>query len=310
MDKIINPHHLVTLETEDFISAIKKDFGFDISDVEKIEQGYSSQVYKVLLNGKAVFIKINENPQVFPVEILDYDVLEDLGIPVPAVIAHLDHPSTIGYSTIILSGAEGTQLGQSDLSGEQEDAIYRQMGVILKKIHEIKLEGFGRLIVKEGKLRGKFDSWDQFWETVERRYQNDLATLKERGYLTESELKILDEARREINSVVIEQGSMLHRDLHRGHVFVTGDKVTGIIDLGGLESGDPRYDIAMSLVFQDPKQQECFRKGYGELAHDPLVDKYLLCIAARKIVFRSGQGKKKGVEEAMAAFRQAARLYK
>ncbi len=305
MKKIINSHHLVNFETPQFISAIKSDFGFDISEVEKIEQGYASQVYKVMLEGKEAFIKINENPEVFPVEVLGYSILKELGVPAPSVIDQLDHPGTIGYSTIILSGAEGTQLARVHLDQEQEESVYMQMGEILKRIHEVKLEGFGRLVVEEGRLRGKFGSWAELLASLQKRYEDDLEIIKERGFLTEKELEILDEARKEIALVDIKQGSLIHTDLHHGHVFVTGDKVTGVIDLGVLAVGDPRYDIAKSLVFQNPKQQESFKKGYGELANDPLVNNYLLYFAARKIVFRHGVGKKDGVETAITVFRQA-----
>jgi fructosamine-3-kinase len=305
MTNLINPHRLVVREPAEFIAAIQKDFGLEISNVEKIEQGYSSQVYKVLLDDKTVFIKINENPQIFPVEVLGYDILKELGIPVPSVIAFQDHPPTLGYSTIILSGAEGVPLSTANLTQAEESLIYVEIGSILKKIHSIKLEGFGRLIAEGRGLRGKQNSWNEFWMQLEKRYQDDMVTIKEQGFLTEQELEVLDEALNKVSSLHIKQGSLLHRDVHRGHIFVTGDKVTGLIDLGALECGDPRYDIAMSMVFQTPSQQEHFKKGYGALAEDPLVTKYLLCIAAMKIAFRFRQEKREGVEEAVAAFRLA-----
>lgn len=298
-------HELLTLSPEDFTLAIKKDFGLDISNVEQIEQGYSSQVYKVLIDGKTAFIKTIDKPDIYPVEVLGYGILSDLKIPAPTVIAYQDHPQTIGHPTIILSGAEGTQLSKTELTPNEEDTVYEEMGNILKKIHQVKLEGFGRLKAEDGKLRGRFESWNQFWESLDRRYQDDITALREQGLLNEEELRMLDEARSEIGSVDIEQGTLIHRDMHRGHVFVTEDKITGIIDLGALEAGDPRYDIAMSMVFQDPKQQQAFKKGYGELADDPFVNKYLLCIAARKIMFRAEKGKKHGIEEAIKAFRCA-----
>lgn len=306
MNTIKNPHQLVTMGTEDFILAIKKDFKLDISDVQQIEHGYSSQVYKVLLNGKTVFIKINQNPDVFPVEVLGYQILKQQGIPVPDVITLQDHPQTIGYSTIILSSAEGIPLKDARLTPDQENTVFREMGAILKKIHEVKLEGFGRLVVKEGKLRGKFNSWNELKNYLENRYAEDAIKIKELELLTEKELEVFTAATKELGSVNIEHGSMLHRDVHKGHVFVMGDKITGLIDLGALEVGDPRFDIAMGMVFQNPLQQESFKCGYGELAYDPFVNKYLLCIAVRKIIFRINQGKMDGMEEAKEVFRRAA----
>ena len=75
--------------------------------------------------------------------------------------------------------------------------------------------------------------------------------------------------------------------MHTNHIFVKGDSVTGIIDLGGLSAGDPRYDIANSLLFQNNREQEHFKRGYGKLSEDPMVNKYLITIVIAKIFFRS-----------------------
>ena len=61
------------------------------------------------------------------------------------------NPKSIGYPTMIMSSAEGVVLKESDLSEEQKNAIYEQIGQILKKINEIKINGFGPLSVNETK---------------------------------------------------------------------------------------------------------------------------------------------------------------
>lgn len=283
-------HNLVTMEDPDFIEAIKIDFGLDITDVEKVTYGWSNQVYRATLEGKTIYIRINEKPHIFPIEIAGYELMREQGIPVPNVLAYEPNPKTIGFPTMILSEASGEQLGKAHIGAEQEASIYEQMGDTLRKIHNIKLKGFGLLKVEEGKLLGKFNSLTEFWESLRDRLQNDMVTLKDNNLLTRDEIGKLEEAFNEISAVDIPEASLLHRDMQSSHVFVRGENLTGVIDLDRLEAGDPRYDIAMSFAFQNEKQKQSFKNGYGELSDDPMVKKYLLYIAARKIIFRFKNG--------------------
>ena len=84
----------------------------------------------------------------------------------------------------------------------------------------------------------------------------------------------------------------MHQDLTPANFFITDNRVSGVIDFGNLIAGDPRYDIAMWLLYQEPQDQISFIEGYGELANDPMVVKYLLIIIVNKILFTSTTHKK------------------
>ena len=296
------------MESAAFIEAVKSDFGLPITEVEKVTSGWANQVHKANLNGKVVFIRINKNSEIFPLEILGYEIFKKQGIPVPEVIAYQEKPSHLGYPTMILSAASGIEITKANLSLEQKNSVYEKVGTLVRKINEVTLDGFGSLKVVEGKLRGKFQSWKESWMSSEKHFYVDAEIIRNNKLLTDTELQKLEEVYREIGSLDFGRASLLHRDVHSTHIFVTGDSVTGIIDLGRLEAGDPRYDIAMSLVFQKPEEQEAFRKGYGALSDDPMVNKYILAIAGTKIAFRSKNGLKEGAEEAVRVFREALAL--
>jgi aminoglycoside phosphotransferase len=300
----VESHNLVQMDSVHFGEAIKNDFGIALTGIEKIVKGYQSQVYKAANpEGKTVFIKINKKKEELEVEISGYGAFREAGIPVPKVIAYQENPSTIRQPTLIISAAEGVALSEAKLSSGQEETIYRNIGEILKKINDIKIEGFGYLKVVDGKLEGKFKNYGEFCKEWGIKIIEAFDYLVENSLITSEESKKLRNIFEEISSLNLKQSFLLHRDMHQEHVFIDGDKISGIIDFGKLQAGDPRYDIAESLMFQNERQQSCFKKGYGEVADDPMVLKYLAIIATTKIRFRTKMGKKEDADTAAQILR-------
>ncbi len=290
-------HNLVEMTNFQIGEAIKADFGLDIKIEEKVIGGYQSQVYKAILDGNVIFIRINKDPQKFEVEIAGYKILEEKEIPVPKVIAFNPNPKNIGHPTMIMSGALGKSIGQADLSPEQGDVVYEEVGRTLHSINEFQLEGFGPLEISNGQPRGRFNSYKEQCEFWGININKAIDFLIKNNLLSKEEIEKLQRIFLEISSQNISKAQLLHRDMHLGHIFTDGKKITGIIDLERMQAGDPRYDIAMSLVFQNDRQQEHFKRGYGSLADDPMVLKYVMLITAEKILFRSGRGLHKSAAE-------------
>ncbi len=303
---MIKSHNIVNFEGSSIENAVKSDFGFDIKNAEKITKGYASQVYKANLGDNVVFIRINKDPNVFEVEQLGYKIFEEKSIPVPKIIAYKEKPISIGQPTVIMTSAIGETIGEAKPSQEEKDIIYEHVGQILKKINETKLEGFGPLTVKDNALVGKFTNWEQYCESENERHNKALDFCVENNFVTNEEANKIRNLYREIESIDFGQASLLHKDMHQGHFFVQGTDVTGIIDLGAIMAGDPRYDIAMSLVFQNPRQQEHFKKGYNnDLVNGPMVNKYMITIIIRKLYFRSKQEIKGNIEKLLLPLKEA-----
>ncbi len=284
---MIEAHNVTKLEGNSIENAIKSDFGFEITDVEKITKGYSSEVYKANMEDRVIFIRINKDPKVFEVEEVGYKIFEEQGIPVPKIIAYKENPKSIGHPTMIMASAEGTVVSEATISQEQKDIIYEKLGKLLNKINETKLKGFGSLHVENQELVGKHSTWKEFSESLQEYDSKAFDFVIKSNFITEEEGKEIQKIYKEIPLLDIKEASLIHKDIHHGHFFVQGSDITGIIDLGSLKAGDPRFDIAMSLVFQNPREQEYFKKGYGELANDPVVNKHLITILIRKIYFRN-----------------------
>lgn len=300
----IDKHNLVGLSESALVGLIEKDFNIPISQIEKVTTGFSSQVYRAVSNGEVVFIRINKDPDIFASETIGYKILESLDIPAPKVLGFKERLEGIEQPTIILSGVEGVAVNRAGLSPEDEDLVYEQMGNVLRKINTIPLEGFGALKVEGQELRGKLKNSKDYWVLLNGRFVRDSKILGENGLLSDREIEKLGEIYQELINLDFQNPTLLHLDFHGEHVFVKDSKISGVIDLGAIKAGDPRYDIAMSLMFQNAKQRKAFKKGYGDLANDPMVLKYLLTISAKKIAFRNKMKKKDGVARATKVFRE------
>jgi aminoglycoside phosphotransferase (APT) family kinase protein len=298
-------HNLVNLEGGALIKAIKNDFSLDITDPVKVIHGYSSQVFKAKLGDEVIFIRINKKSEKYESEILGYDIFEKIGVPVPKLVAYQRLPITIGQPTMIISAAKGVCVSEVGLSKEMEAKVYEELGSMLRKIHEYKIEGFGPLHSQVGNVKGKYNSWKEYYESLAPKHEKHLTYLLEQKVITEEEGEILRQAHNELKSLDIRDAFVQHQDLNTSHIFVEGGQISGIIDLEKVMAGDPRDDIAKTLVYQTPSQQEAFIKGYGDLAKDSVVTKYLLVIAAGKVQFRMQNGMKEGAEKALGAFRDA-----
>jgi aminoglycoside phosphotransferase (APT) family kinase protein len=297
-------HRVIEMSESEFVNAIQKDFGLTISDTERIAKGYSSEVYRATVDDKGVFIRMSRDTDVYPVEIKGYEIFRTLHIPVPDVVAFQAQPPSIGCPTIILSEAHGAELQPETLSPGAEQTIYTEMGNILSRINSIKMHGFGQLHVKGGELKGKYNTWEEYQDALSVRISNALNFLEQNSILDERQIELIKTVHEEIKALEITSAHLLHRDIHSAHVFIEHNQVSGIIDLGGLEAGDPRYDIATSLVYQSPAQQRAFKNGYGALANDPLVSKYQLLIVVRKIAFRMKHSSPEFVQKTIDLLKQ------
>lgn len=302
---MIENHNLTRLENRSFEEAIQDDFGLAITGTEQVIQGYSNQVYKGNFNGNEVFIRTNKNPKIFEVEMIGYKIFQNQGIPVPKIIAYKEKPQTLEYPTIIMSKAEGVSIAESNLSEEQCDVIYEKIGKLVNKINETKLKGFGSLKNENEKLVGEFSTWREYCLSQKENNLMNLEFCIKNNIVTEEESKKIIKINEEISNLNFGEASLIHRDVHKNHIFIKKDEITGVIDLGALTASDPRYDIANSLVFQNPREQECFKKGYGDLANDSIVNKHLISILIRKIFFRSKDHIKGNVEILIPKLKEA-----
>jgi aminoglycoside phosphotransferase (APT) family kinase protein len=83
----------------------------------------------------------------------------------------------------------------------------------------------------------------------------------------------------------------IHGDLHNAHVFVDGDKVTGIIDWSEASQGDGLYDLA-TLTLAHREHLDDVIAGYGTDVDRDLIRAWwsLRCLVAVRWLVENGYG--------------------
>lgn len=83
----------------------------------------------------------------------------------------------------------------------------------------------------------------------------------------------------------------IHGDLHIEHVFVDGDKVTGVIDWSDARQGDALYDIATLTLAHEEHLEEVI-DGYGADVDRDMVRAWWSwrCLVVIRWLFENGYG--------------------
>lgn len=100
--------------------------------------------------------------------------------------------------------------------------------------------------------------------------------------------------------------AFIHGDLHHEHVFIDGDRVTGIIDWSEAQQGDPLFDIA-SLTLAHPNRLDDLLTGYGADVDRDLIRAWwsYRCLIVIPFLMQNGYGDPEGYPE-VALLRSAA----
>ena len=181
-----------------------------------------------------------------------------LGVPAPRVITLDSSASRFPGRYLILEKVSGLPLppiwrergpDEADLTPDQLRAVLRSTGEHLHLVHSIIVAGYGRLdderYLRTGDVRGQHDSWSGVllppalaaldYLEPQALIARELCAALRNTLETHAEiLHICDDPR------------LLHGDLGTKHIFVDRltAAVTGIIDWGDRESGDPAMELA------------------------------------------------------------------
>jgi aminoglycoside phosphotransferase (APT) family kinase protein len=171
---------------------------------------------------------------------------------------------------------------EADLTVEQMRTVVRAVGGHLRAVHEIRVDGYGRLddehFVESGEVRGRHETWSEAALAP---------ALDALDYLEKHALMPRDLTGR-VRATLIDspelrdcEPRLLHGDLGAKHIFVdpaTG-ALTGVIDWGDREAGDPAMDIANFDLWEDETRLGWLIEGYGDVDAG-MRQRILLCAIA------------------------------
>ena len=193
----------------------------------------------------------------FGIEAWACEQARSLGVPAPDVIS-LDTTASIPH--LALTRTDGVALCDRRLGFEAAARGAYQAGEMLRRLHEQRLPGFGWIdrehFAHTGEIRGKSTTWIR---EIHSELDPALDELVAIGALTRAHADALDAEMQELLPAIgaLREGSLLHGDLARMHVFVEPEhgNLTGFVDWGDLQVGDPVWDLAITAChFASPSE--------------------------------------------------------
>ncbi len=269
-DEYLSRKHAEMVTPPEMIdSFVQKATGEKVKDQKHLMKGEANEVYNVTTtSGEEVIVRVShEEFEAFGKEEWAIEHCQQVGVPVPKVLlVENDNTNDKFRSFCILEKLKGNPLMQivkdGSITQQDRDAVIRETGRILSKVHSIKTQKFGWL--SDGGV-GHNDTWAEY---VLRRARPDaIERVKEVANKINLDPSFIDRAA-EILSQYQElydqvEPRLLHGDLGFEHIFVDGTTITGIIDWGNATSGDPLHDFAWWNFFhKDDETGLLLMEGY------------------------------------------------
>jgi aminoglycoside phosphotransferase (APT) family kinase protein len=166
------------------------------------------------------------------------------------------------FDYAIMEHARGTQLGDVDTGVSNE--LIATLGRWLRELHQIALDGFGRLdvreVVKRNRGAGFFTTWREY---VLARLNEHLQLCLAIGAIDERERALAEGLFSDIDrSIRPFTPSLLHGDPGHHNVFELEGSISAVLDWEDALSGDPVFDIAFWGTFYPDSWLPPFLEGY------------------------------------------------
>ncbi len=265
----------------DLLKIIMHHFGKNtqVGKIKELDDGYYSIAYDIEITNLEYNIVIKFAPPslkhqlIYEQKGIDTEVafiklLQERSsrekLPYPDLLFYELYGKTVGRAYFIMKKFEGPSWNKKrkELTEEQNNLLYTQIGNIQKEINTIKGECFGSVVTYDD-----FPIDKQTWgDTVLEMFRNLLRDSKRfRTGLTRKKKKILETIKNcfpFLNEV--KEPQLVHWDLWEGNVFLTqedeGWTIEGIIDFERALWGDP----LMEMIFRKWWRKEPFVQSYGE----------------------------------------------
>jgi aminoglycoside phosphotransferase (APT) family kinase protein len=242
-------------------------------DVTALLGGEISAVFEVRCSdGQSVVIKVYSDSFHWKMqkEVFVYGLLQAHGVDaaVARILLADDSKSVLPYNILALTKLEGALVSALDSLDDRALAdIYRQMGELLRTLHQITFDAFGYVGTDGIETPHRTNlSYMELQFAKKRREFEELGGDREL-----SQRFGLHVAEREHLFAGCHRAVLCHNDCHEGNVLVVpggdGWRVSGLVDFENVVAGDPLLDLAKSYYYS-PRGEEVLDAlvaGYGEL---------------------------------------------
>jgi hygromycin-B 7''-O-kinase len=243
-----------------------------VQDVTVLLGGEISAVFEVRCSdGQSVVFKIYSDSFHWKMakEVLVYGLLQAHGVdaPVARILLADDSKSVLPYTILVLTKLEGELVsGLDSLADHTLADIYRQMGELLRTLHQVTFDEFGYV-----GTQGIETSHPTNLAYMQVQFARKRREFDELGGDPELSRRLrLHVAEREQLFAGCHRAVLCHNDCHEGNVLVTpegdGWRVSGLVDFENVVAGDPLLDLAKSYYYSRRGDEvlDALVAGYGD----------------------------------------------
>jgi len=258
----------------------------------KVDRGRNNWVFE---NKNSILtIPRHERVKDYRLRVAANRMLDSHGIPVVKIMEyHEKSKETLEY--LIVKKLDGEHSNLETRTEKERDSIHQSSGEVLKAIHQIQGQEYGRL---DENLIGTKPDWgsfiDWFFYSSLKRVESVPDLKSEYSDMLRNEYESTKEIAKNFSSP-----SILHADFHMDNLFYKNDKVLAVLDLDIMSSGNPNWDTGHychTFNYDRKNGVKSFRKGYGQETNSKHERLYCLSIWTRKLGSQ-GQNRRGALKE-------------
>jgi aminoglycoside phosphotransferase (APT) family kinase protein len=238
--------HATNLKTLNEI--VLKAMGANIEQITRINKGQSNEVYFIDLKDRSFVLRIVKGVDydIFAIERWAMQEVRRRGVPVATILVQdsvVDRDEVIYYQIQEKLTGEPMDdlLAQGKIGRDRSARLTEQAGELLAAIHSVPISGWGRITRP---AHGIYESFEKRILALQEDSEKLDKALAQFNSLSVPRFKEVWQELHYLKSFAVSKPVLLHYDLSPDHVFVDDDdRITGIIDWGAVQGGDPVRDL-------------------------------------------------------------------
>jgi aminoglycoside phosphotransferase (APT) family kinase protein len=227
-------------EPEQAVAAfVASELGCEATRVVRVDAFDTNAVYEVDADEQWLIVKASRMHDALRAEAWACARGADAGCAAPAILARGRLNTDDGMSAFIMRRVAGGPI----VAGHP---AFREVGARLRRLHDVRLPGFGWLAEASWDEGGDFSLLHRSWLDFLQGICSDVRSLSGR-YAIAAPLAAAAVAAIDAHAealAAVEVGALCHGDLKAAHILVDAGRLVGVIDWGDAVVGDPLWDIA------------------------------------------------------------------
>jgi aminoglycoside phosphotransferase (APT) family kinase protein len=263
--------HTYTTSADILHEIVQKAMSTNIEQVTRINKGQSNEVYFIDLKNGSLILRIAKgfDYDIFAIERWAMQEVSRRGVPVADILVQdlmVDGDKAIYYQVQEKLTGEPMDglLAQGKIGRDRAERLTEQAGELLAAIHSVSTFGWGRIIKP---AHGTYESFEKRMLTLQEDAEKFDKALAQFNSLGVPRFEEVWQKLHYLASFAIRKPVLLHYDLTPDHIFVDSeDRITGIIDWGAIQSGDPVRDLVRWNYWDNYEYSiDWLASAYGQL---------------------------------------------